>query len=89
MIGELTHSLPRGGIDYVTTTAGDTDHIQLQFKPRVVEPVSNHQLFVFLARIISEPGAKRLYARAKNTMGTKRRLPSVQSLRSWFLYPGT
>jgi len=42
--------------------------------------VANEQLLVFVARIITEPGAKRLHAREKNTMGIKRPLPSIQSL---------
>ena len=36
---------------------------------------NNQQLLVFVARIITEPGAKRLHAREKNTIETKRLLP--------------
>jgi hypothetical protein len=50
--------------------------------------VANEQLIVFVARIITEPGAKRLHAREKNTRRIKRLLSDVQSLRSRFRIRG-
>jgi len=64
------------------TCKSEKDHPQItQIAVRIGEIcVANEQLLVFVARIITEPGAHRLHAREKNTMGIKRPLPSIQSL---------